>query len=74
MVHFFWVNWICTIAIFQVHLSAITIHLFGDMPLQFVLCLRCAILYVFDALGSTGRPSYFCMVQNALAASLLSIC
>ena len=33
--------------------------------------LRCDILYVFDALGSTYRSLYFCMVQNALAASLL---
>ena len=41
------------------------------MLLQFVLCLRYVILYVFDALGSTYRSLYFCMVQNALAASLL---
>jgi hypothetical protein len=31
---------------------AITIRLFGNIPLQFDVCLRCAILYVFDTLRS----------------------
>ena len=60
------VNWIHAITISYVHRSTITIHLFGDMPLQFVLCLRCAILYVFDALRSTRKSPYFRMVRTAM--------
>ena len=53
------------ITIFEVLRYAITIHLFRNLPLQFFHSLNHVILYVFDALGSTYRPPYFRMVQNA---------
>ena len=55
------VNWIHAITISQVHRSATIIHLFGDMPLQFVICLRCTFCTYLDALGSKRS---FRMVQT----------
>ena len=55
----FRVSWIRAITISQVYQFAITFHLFGDMALPYILCLRCAIFYVLNALGSICRPMDF---------------
>ncbi|CAN6199568.1 unnamed protein product [Urochloa humidicola] len=52
--------------IFTVWRYAITIHLFGDMSLQLILCLRCVILYVFNSLEPTCTLCYFRMDKNTL--------
>lgn len=69
---FVWVNWIGAIANIQLRRSAISIHLFRDVPLQFPLYLRCDILYVFVTLRPTCRLWYFRMDKNTPATSLLS--
>ena len=53
------VNWIGAITNIQLQKYIITIRLFKVMPLQFSLYLRCGILYVLHAFGSTYR--YFGM-------------
>jgi len=70
----FRVSWIRAITISQVYQFAITFHLFGDMALPYILCLRCAIFYVLNALGSICRPMDFCTVQTAPTTFLLSTC
>ena len=70
--HFFWVNWIRAITILRVRSSAITIRLFGNVPLQIHLYPARAILYARIVFGPICRP--YCTsranstTQNTLAS------
>ena len=60
------------ITILRLWKNAITIHVIGNLPLQFFTSLNRAVLYVFYAFGPSRRPAYFRMAQNTPAASLPS--
>jgi hypothetical protein len=67
-----WVYSIYAIITFAFLRYAITIRIFGNMPLQFDVCLRCVILYIFDVFGPICRLWYVWMDKNAPATSLVS--